>query len=61
MVSGAATHSPADPNTLTLADRQTIKGMIETAAAKYGWDLFPFNQPAVNSYLFDAPFVIQDP
>ncbi|MGR3274779.1 radical SAM protein [Acaryochloris marina NIES-2412] len=60
MVSGAATQSPAAPNTLTLADRQTMKEMIEAAAAQYGWDLFPFNQPAVNSYLFDAPFVIQN-
>lgn len=60
VVSGAATHTPEDPNTLTLADRQTIKQMIETAAAKYGWKLFPFNQPVVNRYLFDKQFVIKD-
>lgn len=60
MVSGAATHSLDDPNTLTLMDRQTLKGMIEAAAEQYGWPLFPFNQPVVNSYLFDAPFVIQN-
>ena len=60
VVSGAATHTPEDPNTLTLMDRQKMKLMIEAAAEKYGWQLFPFNQPVVNSYLFDEKHVIRD-
>lgn len=61
MVSGAATHSPDDSNTLTLVDRQRMKLMIEAAAEQYGWSLFPFNQPTVNTYLFDEKFVINNP
>ena len=60
MLSGAATHSPDDPNTLTLVDRQKMKVMIAAAAAQYGWSLFPFNQPVVNTYLFDEKFVINN-
>lgn len=60
VVSGAATHTPEDPNTLTLMDRQKMKLMIEAAAEKYGWQLFPFNQPVVNNYLFDEKHLIKD-
>jgi sulfatase maturation enzyme AslB (radical SAM superfamily) len=60
MVSGAATKSTLDPNTLTLSDRQLIKHMIHTAANKYGWELFPFNQPKVNDFLFDEQHIIQN-
>lgn len=61
LVSGAATKSTEDPNALGLADRQKMKSMIATAASKYGWELFPFNQPVVNSYLFDEKNIIKDP
>lgn len=58
MVSGAATKNTLDPNTLSSTDRQLIKNMIDKAADKYGWNLFPFNQPKVNSFLFDEENII---
>lgn len=58
MVSGAATKNTLDLNTLSPSDRQSIKEMINLAADKYGWDLFPFNQPKVNSFLFDEENII---
>jgi sulfatase maturation enzyme AslB (radical SAM superfamily) len=59
MVSGAATKNTLDPNALSPGDRQLIKNMINTAANKYGWELFPFNQPRVNDFLFDEQHIIQ--
>jgi sulfatase maturation enzyme AslB (radical SAM superfamily) len=60
MVSGAATKNTQDQNTLTPSDRQKIKDMVNTAANKYGWELFPFNQPIVNDFLFDEQHIIQN-
>ncbi|WP_148216116.1 hypothetical protein [Acaryochloris marina] len=35
--------------------------MIESSVGKYGWSLFPFNQPITNAYLFDESNTIQGP
>lgn len=35
--------------------------MIASAAQKYGWKLFPFNQPVTNDFLFDAEHIIFSP
>ncbi len=61
MVSGAATTGSDRPNTLSSDDKQLIKQMIEDAAERYGWQLFPFNQPQVNAYLFNPEYAITDP
>lgn len=61
MVSGAATTSKNDPNTLRTDEKQLIKDMIEDLANIYGWQLFPFNQPRVNSFLFDPEYTIKGP
>ncbi|MGF1602114.1 MAG: radical SAM protein [Thermosynechococcaceae cyanobacterium] len=61
LVSGAATKSVDDPNTLTVLDRQTMKSMIASAAHQYGSSLFPFNQPTINRFLFDEPHIIKNP
>ena len=61
IVSGVATKSKADPVTLQLQDRQILKQMIAACADKYGWELFPFNQPQVNDFLFDEKHTINNP
>jgi len=58
IVSGAATKDKTDPIAFRLSDRQLLKQMIAEQAHKYGWNLFPFNQPKVNDFLFDAKYVI---
>lgn len=58
VVSGAATKDKTDPVTLRIEDRQMLKQLIEASARKYGWELFPFNQPKVNDFLFDEPNII---
>lgn len=35
--------------------------MIAEVAQKYGWDLFPFNKPIVNNFLFDEEHIIYSP
>lgn len=60
VVSGAATKDKNDPITLKIQDRQRIKGLIESCAQKYGWELFPFNQPKVNEFLFNEKYIIHD-
>lgn len=61
IVSGTATKSLNDPNTFTPKDRQELKELINKSALKYGWKLFPFNQPTVNNYLFDEKNIIHTP
>lgn len=61
VVSGAATKDKADPVTFQTQDRQVLKQMIAASAQKYGWELFPFNQPKVNNFLFDEKYVIDGP
>jgi len=60
IVSGAATQDKNDPVTLQIDDRQRLKVLIESCADQYGWDLFPFNQPRVNNFLFDDKYIIHD-
>lgn len=60
-VSGTASKSKSDPFTFTLHDRQQFKQMIVDSAQRYGWDLFPFNQPITNNYLFDEEHIIDGP
>lgn len=61
VVSGAATKDKSDPITLRFKDRQFLKQMIAEQAHKYGWDLFPFNQPKVNEFLFEEKHIIYNP
>lgn len=58
VVSGAATKDKANPATLSIEDRKLINQMINDAADQYGWDLFPFNQPKVNQFLFEEKNII---
>ncbi|MCC5640154.1 radical SAM protein [Nostoc sp. CHAB 5844] len=60
VVSGAATKDKSDPITLQIQDRHKLKKLIESCADKYGWELFPFNQPKVNEFLFDERYIIYD-
>ncbi|MEH1899543.1 MAG: radical SAM protein [Nostoc sp.] len=60
VVSGAATTDKADPISFQLQDRQLLKQMVAACAKKYGWQLFPFNQPKVNEFLFDEKYIIND-
>lgn len=53
VVSGTATKDKADSATYSPADRHKLKVLINQQAKKYGWKLFPFNQPYVNSLMFD--------
>ncbi|MBW4612253.1 MAG: hypothetical protein KME21_03050 [Desmonostoc vinosum HA7617-LM4] len=61
VVSGAATKDKADPVTFQVQDRQILKQMIATCGQKYGWELFPFNKPKVNEFLFDEKYTIDNP
>jgi MoaA/NifB/PqqE/SkfB family radical SAM enzyme len=61
VVSGAATKSLEDVNTLSINDRNEIKNMILSKADTFGWSLFPFNQPKVNEFLFDEKHIIKSP
>lgn len=61
VVSGTTTKTKDDPAAFTLEDRQRLKQQIETAAQTYGWSLFPFNQPKVNEFLFNAEHIIDTP
>lgn len=61
VVSGTTAQLKTDPNAFTISDRQRLKFLVNQAAEKYGWALFPFNQPAVNDFLFDANNVISSP
>lgn len=61
VVSGTTVKSKSDPVAYSVDDRQRLKQLIEMAAAKYGWDLFPFNQPTVNNFLFDEGNIISSP
>jgi hypothetical protein len=60
VVSGAATQERGDPMTFRAQDRQELKREIAAQAQKYGWKLFPFNQPIVNQFLFDEQYIIHD-
>jgi sulfatase maturation enzyme AslB (radical SAM superfamily) len=60
IVSGATTSSRSDPLAFTINDRQKLKQTIELLAKKYGWGLFPFNQPKVNELLFDEKNIIKN-
>ena len=59
VVSGAAAKDLFDPVVLRIEDRQTLKQMIAQQAKKYGWKLFPFNQPKVNEFLFEKKHTIE--
>jgi MoaA/NifB/PqqE/SkfB family radical SAM enzyme len=61
IVSGTATSSLEDPNTFTISDRENLNKRIVICAKKYGWKLFPFNQPKVNEYLFSESGIIRSP
>jgi uncharacterized Fe-S cluster-containing radical SAM superfamily protein len=61
IVSGAAVSSKDDLGFLSISDRARIGRMIEQAASKYGWKLFPFNTPRVNQFLFDERYRILTP
>jgi hypothetical protein len=61
VVSGATAKSPSDPLAFSLEDRKQLKRGIEDEAQKYGWRLFPFNQPKVNDFLFDPEHIIENP
>lgn len=61
VVSGAAAASPDAPDALSAIDRLQIKAAIEAAAAVYGWQLFPANQPATNAFLFNPEHIIHSP
>jgi sulfatase maturation enzyme AslB (radical SAM superfamily) len=58
IVFGATAKDPKDPLAFKLEDRQLLKQMITTQAKKYGWNLFPFNQPKVNEFLFDEKYIL---
>ena len=60
VISGTTGNSPQDPVAYSLSDRSRLKALIEAAAQKYGWQLFPFNQPSTNHFMFDEAAVIQD-
>lgn len=60
IVSGAATKNKNDSIAFQIQDRQTLKKLIESSAQKYGWELFPFNQPKVNEFLFEEKYIIRD-
>ena len=59
IVSGTATKSLEDPNTFTINDRKLLHKKINNCAKRYGWKLFPFNQPKVNEFLFSENGIIQ--
>jgi sulfatase maturation enzyme AslB (radical SAM superfamily) len=61
VVSGTAAKSKVDAFAFTIEDRQQLKQLIVNAAKRYGWELFPFNQPTVNNFLFDEEYIIQSP
>lgn len=61
VVSGATATSSKDSMAFTIADRELLKNIIAEVAQKYSWDLFPFNQPKVNEYLFDKKNIITSP
>jgi organic radical activating enzyme len=61
VVSGTTAASKTDPVAFTPIDRQQLKQAIVAAAQKYGWQLFPFNQPTVNEFLFDEEHIIHSP
>lgn len=61
IISGTTGSSKLDPVAYDLSDRRRLKVLVESAADKYGWQLFPFNQPLTNSFMFDEDKVIRDP
>ena len=61
IISGTTGNSKLDPVAYDLSDRRRLKALVESAAEKYGWELFPFNQPLTNSFMFDEDKVIHDP
>ena len=61
IISGTTGNSKLDPVAYGLSDRRRLKRLVESAAEKYGWELFPFNQPLTNSFMFDEDKVIHDP
>jgi Radical SAM superfamily len=61
IISGTTGNSKLDPVAYSLEDRQQLKHLVEAAANKYGWPLFPFNQPVTNSFMFDEANVIREP
>ncbi|MEO0704124.1 MAG: radical SAM protein [Cyanobacteria bacterium J06649_5] len=61
IISGTTGNSKLDPVAYDLSDRQRLKVLVEAAADQYGWDLFPFNQPLTNSFMFDEDKIIHDP
>lgn len=60
IVSGATASSKEDTLAFTITDRQTLKKAIEKKAEQYGWNLFPFNQPSVNKFLFEPENIIKN-
>lgn len=61
VISGTTGNSKLDPIAYDLSDRRRLKELVETAAHEYGWQLFPFNQPTTNSFMFDEEHIIKDP
>lgn len=61
IVSGTTANSKLDPVAYSLGDRHRLNELINAAAEKYGWELFPFNQPATNQFMFEEKNVIHDP
>ncbi|MDZ8187740.1 MAG: radical SAM protein [Nostoc sp. ChiSLP02] len=59
VVSGATVQNHLDPLAFKLEDRQRLKQLIANKAQEYGWQLFPFNKPKVNQFLFDEKYIIR--
>ncbi|MEO0869532.1 MAG: radical SAM protein [Cyanobacteria bacterium J06642_11] len=60
IISGTTGFSKSDPVAYSLSDRRRLKHLVEDSARKYGWKIFPFNQPVSNSFMFDAENVIEN-
>lgn len=61
IISGTTGNSKVDPIAYGMSDRRRLKELVEAAAHEYGWQLFPFNQPTTNSFMFDEAHIIKDP
>lgn len=59
VISGATVKDRSDLNAFTHESKQRLGSLVEKAALQYGWDLFPFNTPSVNQYLFDPKYEIK--
>ncbi|MGR3278966.1 radical SAM protein [Acaryochloris marina NIES-2412] len=59
VISGATVKDLSDPNAFTHESKLRLGSLVERSAIKYGWDLFPFNTPQINQYLFDPKHEIK--